>query len=250
MSSKTRPTLLLLVGLLAFGTVGSGIASAAEAPFWKIGGERLQAGHSEEGFLELKSSKFGLLTKIDGKTVEERCTAAVSHEMTWIGSESEHDGKVALVIKFEKCVLFDEVKEKFVEQPQCEDLPMTWAVKGNLWYGGTKAAGEETIVALLEPTAGTILGTQEITGEECPYAGKYRIEGSVAVLVKPDNGELKTGEIVFSKTPISQVWQPQEEGKEENAELRFGKAKATVEGEFATTLSSGKDFGAFTSNEP
>ncbi len=252
MGTRAKLILLCLVGLLAAGAVAATLASAeeeVEAPYWKVGGARLETKETASLKLALKpGTKATWRAVIDGKNIEEVCSVAVSEEAMWRGSENHHDGKMFTVIHFENCVLYVEnIKKEFEEVPGCKDEPFTITVEGKLWYEGSKEAHKETIVALLK-SAEKSIGTQKITkveGKTCLFVGTYSIEGSVAALVTPDNKEAKTGEVVFPKTSISEVWQPQEGGTAEKPALAFEKSKATFEAEFTTELTSGKEFGAF-----
>jgi hypothetical protein len=253
MLSRTKLILLCLTGLFAVGLVGAPLASAEEpeAPFWKVAKARLGPEQTREVKLKLKPETTSTLyTTIAGVKVKEVCSVAFSEEMLWKGSESHEDGKIVTRIRFENCVLYAEnSKKEWEPQTGCADEPMTIFVEGKLWFEGSKEEKKETIVALLKPKlAEKIIGTQKINkleGKPCIFAGTYNIEGSVAALVTPENVEAKTGTVIFPKTSIGEVWQPQDGGVAAKPEAFIKESKVTFEAEFITELTSGKEFGAF-----
>jgi hypothetical protein len=246
MVSRAKLTLLVLVGLLTFGAVAAAVAYAeekVEAPYWKVGGKRLGTGQSQEVKIKNKSgTKAVLHGKISGVSFEGRCTTLASSGASVIGSPTEHDGKVEGGLSTEGCALFVGGKE----QKECKYENLKWGVKGKLWYEGSKSVGGKKIAVLLEPKSGSAFGTQTLEGPGCGVLeGTYKLEGSIAASVAPQDTELTVGELSFPKLGITQLWQNQDGETERHPQLVEGGGEATFEGEDAAELVSESKFGAF-----
>lgn len=246
MISRAKLTLLVLTGLLTLGVMTSTQAYAeekVEAPYWKVGGKRLGAGQEQEVKVKNKSgTKVVLHGKISEVSFEGRCTTLTSSATSVIGSSTEHDGKVEGGLATEGCTLFVGGKE----QKECKYGNLKWAVKGKLWYEGSKSVGGTKIAVLLEPKAGTVFGTQTLEGPGCGVLeGTYKLEGTIAASVAPQDTELAIGELSFPKLGITQLWQNQDGETERHPQLVEGGGEATFEGEDTAELTSGSKFGAF-----
>lgn len=88
---------------------GGGVApvTGIEAPFWAVGGKRLEAGKEKE--LESKpiTGEAKLLIIVKGKETETKCKSAVLKKVKMIGSINRHDGKFTVeTMELAECAFY------------------------------------------------------------------------------------------------------------------------------------------------
>jgi hypothetical protein len=254
---RAKFILLGLMTLLTVNAVASSTAFAeSEAPFWSVGGHRLESEQKKEAIS--KSSKeiiiHGILEKeIEKGTekveVEIRCKTVIIGKQEIIGSLKEHDGTQEGVFEFIECKLW--AKEgKFVEQTGCE-VPnfSTVTLAGRLWLEGKKSEKGTKIVIAFEAKAGGALAEIKIAtikGKTCAFTkgSPYKLEGSFAANL-PSEAEGAILKYVFPVTPILHVYQPPAQEAEAELGLKLAGSSASLQGEIDTELMSKESFSSY-----
>jgi hypothetical protein len=254
--SRLKLSLLALAALLALSVLTSTAASAAEpeAPFWTVGGKRLEANETKQlTTTTTAGTEARLHGTIKGVEVETRCKKGILGKAYLIGSKPHTDGRLFGVDEYAECKLFAKEGEKFNEQPKCEVAPFNSNnLAGRLWLEGTKAAGGETKGLVLEPEKLTegkpILAEEKISNkgsETCTLAEeKSKIEGSVAAHISPEREAAEKIELRLVAKAVSTWWQPGElQEPEKVVELKHEGKAVTIESEMGTELTSKEPFG-------
>jgi hypothetical protein len=227
--SRLKWILLILIAQLALSAVASTTALAletVEAPFWSVGGKRLEAEETRQLTSEtVATNEATLAVPINGIASEIRCRKGNFNKLKLRGSHTRHDGKAGAFLEFIECTLFK--SEGKVEQKGCEVVPFaTVELLGRLWLEGTKTSGSDRMVIVFEPEAlkGGKPVIAEITikkkgSEACEFTTtNYTIEGSFGANITPEKEEAEALTFILPSTPIKRVWQP----PEQEAEMTIG----------------------------
>ncbi len=234
---KNRAALLGALALLVLSGIATSAASAA-GPYWRVNGSRLEKGskflNAEGGATELKATILGLTETIS-------CAGATVENASLVGNGTSQGQDAAKAIAFEKC--------KVVSPKSCATAKTlkTTGVKSHLVVF-TNAAKEEKIGDLFESTTGsefTVITFQNNGTEKCPFAGtQFPVKGGAVAEVGTEGTEAVSGELIFPKTPITEI--KKEGGAGEAAGLEIGAGnKASFSGTFTTNVLPGETFGAF-----
>jgi hypothetical protein len=238
---------------------GGGVAPLAgiEAPFWVVGGKRLEAESEKEAVLASGSSSAVFHSTVKGVETETRCAKSIVIEVRIIGSLNQHDGKIVIIIEFSECKLFAKEGGKFVEQPKCEVTPIrTNKLDGRLWLEGTPAGRSEKPLIVLEPenlTEGKPVMMEQTVrnkgGETCTLAvEKYKMEGNLAAQLKPENKQSAVLTLVFPPKPPENAWQSAEQQAEIKIKLEAEGKTIILEVEINIELVSKEKFGGGVGN--
>jgi hypothetical protein len=227
---------------------GGGTAPLAgvEAPFWKIKGERLEAGKEasvESGELDPEPAK--LKGTLKGVEIEIRCEKLLFKEAVLIGSLEQHDGKFFVKeIEFSGCKVFI----GGVEASGCEVAAFhTAALTSRLWLEGTKAERKTKGLLVFEPESGSFVMEPVIkakSGDKCCPEGPMEIAGSFAIRLNPEDSEAE--DVHFSSPGFSSVhvWQSAEQENERIVELVHESLVVIITiPEFPVKLKAGGTFG-------
>jgi hypothetical protein len=230
----------LLVGGLMSSTAW---AAEPEAPFWRVAGSRLEAGHSITASIKVATGEeITLPGKIEGTEVEIKCKKGSMESGAIEGSSVKHAGKASGTLELKECKLFAEKKE----QTECE-IPTikSGSLVSKLELEGKKEAKGTTAVLVFEPKTKTeekpVIAN--VTINTCKYKGTYKLEGSFAASLLPENEEFTYIKMVFPKTPITTAWLPMSEEGETSIGLKFAGNTASLQGEMETELTTKEKFG-------
>jgi hypothetical protein len=212
-SSRVRLMLVALLGVFAFSAVAAAAAQAEEAPFWSVGGARLEEGKTH--YITAKAynvtgEEKGFTLAAVGKSVH--CESARLNPGVLLGSKAGNPGTNDEVIEFfGSCTVTGETGctkavEPIVTHPVRSELVETQKENGSLLTEFKPETGVQFVTIKFE---GTCTLKETI------------VEGEVAAQVRtdPNNGEL--GELVslpntkkeatswllhLPATPIKEVW--------------------------------------------
>jgi hypothetical protein len=233
---KMRVALWAALALVAVSGIATSAAAAA-GPYWHLGGSRLTkaswpASVAKAGETELNAKVLGISFTI-------KCGASTVEGAEIIGNGSGQGLDTANSIAFEECTI-GTPKGCAVPQPI-----KTTAVKSRLVTYDSGKIGD-----LFEPTKGSDFVTitfENEKGAKCPLDKvKFPVKGSIAAEVKPEEKEVKVGELIFPATPITQV--KEEGGTPTTIGLEVGEGNAAnFSGKFAVEMAVDETFGVFSS---
>jgi hypothetical protein len=236
---------------------GTGPTVAIEAPFWGVGGKRLEAGEERE-LEDANAAPVKLSWKIKGLQVQTRCNTAGFKEPKIVGSLNQHDGRFfATSLEFSECKLFtleegsktQEQGGKFIEQPACEVAPPTTGrLSGKLWLKGTSGERGMAPVLVLEPevlTAGKpVLTKESVKGASCGFlVSEYPVEGDLPFRLQPESVEAQVVNLNLPESSTN-VWQSAEQQAEQQVKVYHGEELLTLKiGNIPVKLKGGGPFG-------
>jgi hypothetical protein len=239
-----------LVSKERFG-VGLGPRVGIEAPFWTVGGKRLEPGEVRP--IKETTSTITLFSTIKGEKIKIVCTGSQLKEAQLEGSLNQRDGKIIGVLEFSKCKLYAFEGGVYKEKPECE-IPTfsTNKLHGRLWFEGTKAERKTKSVIVLEPPIGSnVIAEFSIKGGTCKFAGKYKLLGFIVIRMIPENETAKDVTFVYPLSPPTAVWQSAEQQAEMKITLELEEESGTKnitsdEGEQPIELTGKESFGSGT----
>lgn len=244
---KTLLSSSLIVLLLPALVASSATANSIEAPFWHVGGHRLEGGETRAVAIKNPSgTEVTLHGTIGSGAIEIRCKKDIFAEAFYIGSYPETDGTIKTgPIEFAECKLFKESKE----QTECsvstiKSIPM----KGRLWLEGTEAENGSRIIAAFLPESGEQIAEVTITGGTCASKGAYKLEGKFATNIEPEKEYGKVSKYIFPAKPIQHVWQKQFH-KEETLGLKLDGNTASIQGEQEVQTESKEEYSEYAPHE-
>jgi hypothetical protein len=143
---------MALLAVIAFSAVVASAASAEEAPFWTVGGTRLEAGQTR--FITAKEAKS---FKLSGAGVAVTCTAtAVGSGAVILGSEPGEPGTNDETVTFSTCKVEGNPGKSEKVKGECETVtePITTKnLKSTLVLDSTKTK----LLVLFQPASGATL---------------------------------------------------------------------------------------------
>jgi hypothetical protein len=222
---------------------------AIEAPFWGVGGKRLELGEERE-LEDPPTAPVKLSWKLGKAELETRCNGAGFKEPRIKGSLDQHDGKFeAVSLEFSECKLWAKEAGVYVEQPLCEVAPPnTGRLMGKLWLKGTAAGRSSIPVLVLEPetlTAGKpVLAKESVKGTGCDFTTEeYAIEGALPFRLQPESTEAQIVNLNIPESATA-VWQSAEQQAEGQVNLFHGSEMLTIKiGNIPVKLKGGGPFG-------
>jgi hypothetical protein len=219
-----------LMGAMALLVVSGFAASTASAlgPYWHVNGVKLTTQSKAinlqlKGVAKLSVSNLALVIE---------CKASSSEGATIEGNGTKQ-GKDKGKIKYTECKN---------NQKECEVVEPITTNETKSYLGQLKSGA---IVDVFEPTVGKVFVEIQIKGVgSCPtlVKGKFPVDGSVAAEVKPENKEVKEGDLQFTEPAIKTI---KHEGTPTAVGLTFGGAtnEATFSAGYGAQLESGEVFG-------
>jgi hypothetical protein len=226
---------------------GTAPVEGIEAPYWTVGGERLEEGETRELKSETTGKPPAIHQTIKGTETKVECTRGVLKKGYILGSKGQSDGKIYYPVEFIECKIFAMEGGKFVEQPKCEVPPIKMnPLAGRLWLEGQESERGTKPLLVLEPetlTEGKPVVAEEAVrnkgGETCGYAEeKYKIEGSLPLTLSPANKEATSIKFILPERPPEDVWQPAEQHRTKRVGLTHEEKQVVIEGE---TNNEGKE---------
>lgn len=219
-------------------------ANSIEAPFWDIGGHRLEANETRSATIKnLAGTEMILHGSLRSEAIEVRCKREAFEKSLFIGSEGKHDGKTSGTLELSECSLFAKKGEL---QPECTvEAIKSHQLAGRLWLEGTEAGGGNRIVIEFAPTEGTFIAEVAISGKSCAYEGGYKLEGDFAANILPEKEGVQESEFIFPVKPIEHLWQSENQKAEMTVAMAFGGATASFQGEQGAELASKEEFNGY-----
>jgi hypothetical protein len=259
MLSRVRLMLLALLAVFAFGAVATAAAQAEEAPFWSVGGARLEEGKTHyitAKVYNVTGAARGFTLSNAGKSLH--CESLKLKEGVILGSKAGNPGTNDEVIEFVNCTVTG-------NGSPCK--PVEPIVTNNLKSElvETEKGDAGSLLTEFKPEKGTKIATIKLEGSGC-IIKECTLEGEVAarVFTDPNNGEL--GELVklpngnkeakswllnFPSTPIKEVWLIKEGAgaQVKLKELLYLTESATLEGTALVLLAKKNSMGEYESEE-
>jgi hypothetical protein len=239
---------LLTFGLVALLGAGVFVPSAAlgsepEVPFWTVAGSRLASGSKTAAIGNVAGVKATLRSHIETIEVEIRCEKETLGESVIEGSQVKQAGKASGTLELAGCKLFAKEGETFVEDAECEVVPIKSApLSGALWLEGKKGEGATAVVVFESKTS----PLAKIAINACAFEGAYSLTGSFAARLLPQNEEFEFIQWLLPETAVATVWRPPGEEGEKTVGLALEGNAATLQGEMKVELASHEVFGGGT----
>jgi hypothetical protein len=246
---RARSLFFLFAALIASCAVAApATANSIEAPFWDIGGHRLEANETKSATIKtLAGTEMILHGSIHSEAIEIRCKKEVFEKSLFIGSEGKHDGKTSGALELAECSLY---AKEGKQQSECTvETIKSHALAGRLWLEGTEASGGNRIVIEFSPTEGSLIAEVVISGKSCTYEGTYKLEGDFAANISPEKEGVQESKFIFPVKPIEHIWQSAEQKAEKTVSLIFNGVAASFQGEQGVELSSKEEFNGYAPHE-
>lgn len=248
--SRARTLTLALVAVCALGAVASSAAFAAQGPYYKISGTRLESGKTHS-FKVSARTPYVLKGTIFGVVVTTKCTALkVNTAATLVGSTGKNGGSSKEILEYSGCTVEGNGAECKVENNEVK----TKEVLNELAYSTSTRTGK--ILTAFVPASGNAFVTIKYTGT-CT-TNEVTVEGSAVAEDENSKGELievgknekeeEKGILVNKAVNGTKYWT--ESGgvlTEHEAKLSFAFfGSATIEGSSNVELGTGVNWGVFT----
>jgi hypothetical protein len=258
-SNRVRLMLVVLLGVFAFSAVATATAQAEEAPFWSVGGARLEEGkthYTTTKIYDVTGKENGFTMSAAGKSIH--CESVRLKEGVFLGSSAGNPGTTEEIIElFGGCTVTN-------NGSSCK--PVEPIVTNNLKSElvETEKGEKGSLLTELKPETGVRIMTLHFEGT-CTQKETF-VEGELAGQVRtdPNNGEL--GELVtlpngkkeahswllnFPAEPIKEVWLIKEGtgSRVKLKELRAASEPATIVGTVLGLLAKKNSSGGFESEE-
>jgi hypothetical protein len=183
---RFRLIAVALLSVFALGAVVASAAQAEEAPFWTVGGTRLEAGQTR--FITAKTYKPTTNPwLLSGDGLKITCTeVAILPHGVLLGSEPGEPGTNDEIVSFKTCKVEGNAGKEEKVKGECETVsePInTTNLKSELVEDKTKTK----LLVLFEPATGTLLA--ELTFPKPCKIEKAKVTGSVNAEVLTDPGE-------------------------------------------------------------
>ena len=239
------PLLTVAAFLVICVGAASALANTIEAPFWHVGGKRLE-GHETRGtaIKNPTGAEVTLHATIGGGAVEIRCKKDVFAKSLLEGSFVKTDGVVRVgAIELAECKLFNMGKEKTeCGVPSITSNPLA----GRMWLEGTELERGNRILVVFEPESGGVpVAEVTITGASCTFKGTFSLEGKFAANIEPEKEEVPISKYILPVKPIEKVWQPQGNTGNESLALSLDGNTASLQGEQEIEPASKEEFSEF-----
>ncbi len=249
MTPKARSPFVLLAALLASCVVAApASANSIEAPFWDIGGHRLEANETKSATIKnIAGTEMILHGTLHSEAIEIRCKKEVFEKSLFIGSEGKHDGKTSGTLELAECSLY--AKEGKLQSECTVETIKSRTLAGRLWLEGTEAEGRNRIVIEFTPTEGELIAEVAILGGSCVYKGTYKLEGDFVANIEPEKEGVQESKFIFPVKPIEHIWQSAEQKSSKTVVLTLNGAAASFQGEQSVELSSKEEFSGYAPHE-
>jgi hypothetical protein len=246
MNTTFRMALLALLAVLALSAVAASAAQAEEAPFFKIGGERLAEGQSKE-----VTAKTTEKISIEIGPIRMRCSLASASGAKLLGSHADEPSRVEMTTELTGCVVEHagcEVVASIKSEPLLAKLVTLGLSVGE--------RGKGKIALLLTPKTGSRFMLIRFN-EGCVYGAAVSVEGEVAaelhsgekpIEVGKEPAEAKTVQLVFPTNPIKSCWLVKEGTGSEHILKELQSALwggGSLEGSATLELASAQNWGVF-----